>query len=99
MSKPDSIYQKKASSDAFLETYRVPSAPRPFKTSRLVGEYEKPWLEDRHYSKRDRADKFILGGSAIIGAAIVFYFCYTGWMSLSTNDVCSLAINMHSTSR
>lgn len=97
VSKPDSIYQKKggASFDESLEIYKAPSVPRPFKTSRLVGEYEKPWLEDRYYSKRERADKYILGGSALIGVAITFYFCYTSWMSLTTYDVCNLAINTH----
>lgn len=75
--------------------YTTPSIPRPFKSYKLKGEFEKPWLSDRHYTKRERADKFILGFCSLIGFAIAAFFCYDGWTSLPNNDVscCATVLN------
>ena len=67
-----------------------PQAPRPiqrkFKSARLVGLYEKPWLQDRSYKKRERFDKVILGVCAFIGFAIAAVICWTEWNKLPVYD-------------
>jgi len=64
---------------------------RKFKSARLVGEYEKPWLEVRSYKKRERADKIILGVCAVIGVIIAAFICFTEWNKLPNHEVSTLA--------
>ncbi|KAI1339990.1 putative gram-negative bacteria binding protein [Xylariaceae sp. FL0016] len=59
---------------------------RKFKSSRLVGEYEKPWLEKRN--PRMLWDKLFFIGFTILGLCIGAYIVYTGWISVDNPDYC-----------
>jgi hypothetical protein len=60
---------------------------RRFKSARLVGEYEKPWLEDKSFLVRERADKIILGVCAFVGFVIAGFICWNQWNQLPKHSV------------
>jgi hypothetical protein len=56
-----------------------------FKTTRLIGEYEKPWLKEK--DPRVKYDKIFFFGFAIIGCCIAAYICWSGWTSIGSQKV------------
>lgn len=59
---------------------------RKFKSTRLIGEYEKPWLVDR--DPRMKYDRIIFWAFGLIAAAGAAYLIYTGWASFIPQKVC-----------
>jgi hypothetical protein len=64
---------------------------RKFKSARLVGDYEKPWLEDKSFQLRERADKIILGVCAFLGFIAAGFICWNQWNMLPNHSVCTLS--------
>ena len=60
---------------------------RMFKSARLVGDYEMPWLEDPTYRRRELVDKVILSVSAFIGLGLAALICWMEWNKLPVYDV------------
>ena len=62
--------------EGFYETYSDMSSKRVFKSNRLQGEYEKPWLQNKAMKATRWNDLivglFILGGLA--GAGVIGFF-------------------------
>ncbi|KAH7031439.1 putative gram-negative bacteria binding protein [Microdochium trichocladiopsis] len=74
------------------EELREPGTPAPpkrrFQSSRLVGEYEQPWLAKR--DPREKFDKIFFYGFLVIGLAVSAYLCYDGWKSVGDEKFCLL---------
>jgi hypothetical protein len=60
---------------------------RKFKSAKLVGEYEKPWLADKSYTSRERIDRIILWICTLIGCGIAAAICIKKWNELPVFDV------------
>ena len=92
---PQKQHQSKKARFSYLlfcgKTLNSSQAPGPiqrrFKSARLVGLYEKPWLHDRSYRTRERFDKIILGVCAFIGLAIAGLICWIEWNKLPVYQV------------
>ncbi|KAK4446876.1 concanavalin A-like lectin/glucanase domain-containing protein, partial [Podospora aff. communis PSN243] len=61
-------------------------APVKFKSSRLVGEYEKPWLENR--DPRLGYDRIIFWVLGLIACGIGAYIAYGGWTFFTPQNYC-----------
>jgi beta-glucanase (GH16 family) len=57
-----------------------------FKSARLIGTYEKPWVGQK--VPRMVWDGVIFWGLASVGLAIGMYLIYTGWASVENPDYC-----------
>lgn len=73
--------------EGFYETYSDMSSKRVFKSNRLQGEYEKPWLQNKAMKATRWNDLiiglFILGGLA--GAGVIGFFTVYPYVQ---GDVC-----------
>jgi hypothetical protein len=58
---------------------------RKFKSSRLIGEYEKPWIECK--DPRMKYDRILFWVFGFTGIAVGAYICYAGWMSVADQRV------------
>jgi hypothetical protein len=58
---------------------------RKFKSSRLTGEYEKPWLEN--IDPRIKYDRILFWTFGLIGIGVGAYLSYTGWVSVADQKV------------
>jgi hypothetical protein len=82
-----------AKRDTNKQIIQVPEPKiRKFKSAKLVGEYEKPWMTDKSYSARERIDRIILGICTLIGCGIAAAICFREWNKLPVFDVSITAI-------
>lgn len=67
---------------------------RRFKSARLIGEYEKPWLENWKKGGKGKRisgrvwDSIIFWGCIFAGFALGGYFCYSSYRSVSNFEYC-----------
>jgi len=64
---------------------KPPPKQQRFKSSRLIGEYEKPWTEKRDH--RIAYDRWIFYFMTLLGLGISAYICWDGWNSYGSRDV------------
>jgi hypothetical protein len=66
----------------------IPEAKRrKFTSTRLLGSYEKPWLQDGSYKAREKMENGILLLCTCIGVAIAIMICGTQWKTVVVVDV------------
>jgi hypothetical protein len=66
----------------------IPEAKhRKFTTTRLLGSYEKPWLQDGSYKARERMEKGILLLCTCVGIALAIIICGAQWKTVVVVDV------------
>ncbi|CAI4213585.1 unnamed protein product [Parascedosporium putredinis] len=65
---------------------KPPPKQQRFKSSRLIGEYEKPWTEKRDH--RIAYDRWIFYFMTLLGLGISAYICWDGWNSYGSRDFC-----------
>ncbi|EAA31490.1 glycoside hydrolase family 16 protein [Neurospora crassa] len=82
-SRPGSIYTSSRQSAATLPR----AAKRKFKSYRLRGEYEKPWLADPAM-KKTRWNNWIVTAWCLAGFAGAAVLCYTGVKQYQTGPIC-----------
>lgn len=82
-SRPGSIYTSSRQSAATLPR----AAKRKFKSYRLRGEYEKPWLADPAM-KKTRWNNWIVTAWCLAGFAGAAVLCYTGVRQYQTGPIC-----------
>lgn len=58
-----------------------------FRSYRLVGEYERPWVTDKRM-KRSKYNNLIVYIFMVIGFGVAGYICYTAYASVPKNDYC-----------
>ncbi|KAH6669868.1 concanavalin A-like lectin/glucanase domain-containing protein [Halenospora varia] len=72
-------------------------AQRRFKSARLIGEYEKPWIEEWKQGPAGKKkpkisgnawDRIIFWGSIVLGFALGGLMCYLAFSSVSNFDYC-----------
>lgn len=77
---------------AISEQYLGTSTPRQrrYKSARLVGEFETPWLQHSQNANRWREllDRVIFYLAIIIGIGIGFFLCYRSYRSVPSHDYC-----------
>lgn len=61
---------------------------RRLKSARLVGEYEKPWLQDSPYKKRELWDKVILWSCVSVGFLLGCVLCYFAYANVPRHKYC-----------
>ncbi|PMD58222.1 glycoside hydrolase family 16 protein [Hyaloscypha bicolor E] len=64
------------------------SKSHKFTSTRLLGSYEKPWLQDGSYKAREKMERGILLLCTCIGVAIAIIICGTQWSSVVVVDYC-----------
>ncbi|KAH6656076.1 putative gram-negative bacteria binding protein [Truncatella angustata] len=82
--RPLSVHS--VSTSRFSQLGSRPRKQRKFKSARLVGPYEKPWLERR--DPRKIWDRIIFLAGTVLGLGIAAYIVYTGWISVDNPDYC-----------
>ena len=81
-----SVYSPAAQDDRL--NYMSEKAPRHrFRSYRLVGKYEQPWLEDPRMRKT-RHNSWIVYGGIALGLAISAYICVSRIMTVTNNEYC-----------
>ncbi|PMD34104.1 glycoside hydrolase family 16 protein [Hyaloscypha variabilis F] len=82
MTAPPSLYGKRTSAGSSQ------ARQRRLKSARLVGKYEKPWIEASPYKNRERWDKLILWGCILIGFGIGIALCVLKYLQIPRNQYC-----------
>ncbi|KAK4233070.1 concanavalin A-like lectin/glucanase domain-containing protein [Achaetomium macrosporum] len=80
VSRPSSFVTKHTSTPSITKTHIK------FTSSRLVGEYEKPWLQNR--DPRMKYDRIFFWVFGLIGCSIGAYIVYTGWTFFTPQNYC-----------
>lgn len=69
------------------------AARRQFKSYRLNGEYERPWLGDRRLQKT-RVGNYIIWGFVVLGLGLSGYINFSVTQKVSRNEVCLTILNV-----
>lgn len=70
------------------EDFYMEKKPRHrFRSYRLVGKYEQPWLEDPRMRKT-RHNSWIVYGGILVGVVLSAYICLTKIQSVTNHDYC-----------
>ncbi|KAI1848719.1 hypothetical protein JX266_005578 [Neoarthrinium moseri] len=77
---------RSVSSSRFSQSGTRPRKQRKFKSARLIGSYEKPWLT--RSTPRKKWDMIIVCGISFLGLLLAGYIIYTGWASVDNPDYC-----------
>ncbi|KAI0129116.1 putative gram-negative bacteria binding protein [Xylariales sp. AK1849] len=70
----------------YSEKIAQPKPQKRFKSTRLIGAYEKPWLKEK--DPRVKYDKIFFYGLALIGCGLGAYICYDGWQTYPDHKYC-----------
>lgn len=88
---PSNMHSRTCSTDVSLPdstyAYSRKKIRHEFRSYRLVGKYEQPWLEDPRMRKT-RQNSWVVYGGIVIGILLSLFICYTKIQSVTHHDYC-----------
>ncbi|KAH7031441.1 putative gram-negative bacteria binding protein [Microdochium trichocladiopsis] len=81
-----SVFEKDFAARKGVSEKPVEKPRKRFRSSKLTGDYEKPWLKNK--DPREKLDKVFFYGLSLIGAGIGAYICWDRWNSVGNQNYC-----------